>query len=108
MITLAACLLISSASVTFADVGVHKVPKTENTSLVKDGIVLVDDASVISFENYKLNGTDISAPDGVAILSPEFIVPAGSVSFLKLKKNIYRSPDIERKWIWYYSLISNI
>lgn len=95
---LVACLLIGSVS--FAnDTGKHKLSKTEYTVTSS---VSVD----YSFENE--THPVIGYYSFVGLETSTILVPKGTITYLSENKPIYRSPDVDRKWVWCYSTYYNI
>lgn len=53
------------------------------------------------------HGDDLVAYFDPAILPNPVMVPAGTIEYLKIKKPLLLSADVDRKWVWWYSIITN-
>jgi hypothetical protein len=95
-------LMFGATGVASADVGAKKVPKTDTYD------VLAFDAPSfeIAITDLALD-VDVIGFEFVAVVPSPVFVPVGSVSFVKEKKPVYRSPDVDRKWVWWNSIITN-
>ena len=94
-------IVIGVGNVAFANALVHKVPKMKNTV-----IVVIDDLSEVSdFVGLKDNSVVPVFP--AAILPEPILVPEGKTEFIKETKPVYCSPHVDRKWIWWNSIITN-
>ncbi len=91
-------LLVCFVSVTFADVGVHKVSKKDSTSISE--LVHLDFAVATADE-------DGATPLAFGILNSDIAIPNGDISYICKKKLLYISPDVDTRWVWYNSLIAN-
>lgn len=103
-------LLFGCTGVASADVGAKKVPKTESTfdlQKYEPSTVVVysfeDAATQVEFHITVIT----SGLSFQAVMPDPIFVPKGNVSFISLKEPLYHDPDIDRKWVWWYSVVTN-
>ncbi len=89
--------MICYVSVTFADVGVHKVSKKEYASVFE--MAVIDYSFVITKET--------ATPLVFGILNTDIAIPQGETAYLCKENKNYKSKKIDRKWVWWYSIVSN-
>lgn len=70
-------------------------------------VIVVDDnqfesQDLFGCSDYPYNGIDLTA-----LLPEPILVPEGNIEFLKEKKPVYKSPAVDKKWVWLNSIISN-
>lgn len=97
-------LMFGSIGVTCADTGAKKVPKIEKSC----DYDLCDLSSVVMIADESYVFQNGAVPMFMATLSDVVLVPEGSITYLKRTKPAYLSPDIDRKWVWWYSLAFNL
>lgn len=99
-------LLFGCTGVASADVGAKKVPKTEAfTSTHYDATAFVFEAN--TDEAFEVNVSIPLSTNFLAVMPEGVLVPGGNITFIGLKKPSYDSPDIDRKWVWWYSVVTN-
>lgn len=97
-------LMFGSIGVTCADTGAKKVPKIEKSCSYEFG----DLSSIVMIADESFDFRNGAVPMFMGTLSDPVLVPEGSITYLKITKPVYSSPDIDRKWVWWYSLAFNI
>lgn len=99
IISCATFLMVCFVSVTFADVGVEKVSKKENTFIV-DGYVFASASAYLNDDAGSLFTSFAIVENIDTALKPE-------TSYICKKKEYYVSKKVDRKWVWWYSIVSN-
>ncbi len=90
----------SSVASVPADVGKHEVSKTD--------VVLVGYTMEFNFAvtGYEFEPTIVFTPM-VAIMPEPATAMSASSSNVAVNEGTYSSPDVRRKWIWWFSMVTN-
>ena len=85
-----------------ADTGAKKVPKIESSY----ELPMVDVSYLIVYE------APVQLPNGtvplfMGTLSDNTFVPKGTIIYLSILKPLYVDPDVDRKWVWWNSIVTN-
>ena len=91
-------------------IGSAAVGRTCLTQLTKTNdaiLVVANDNQFESQDVFLISNYPDFGIDSVALLPDLLFAPSGTIEFLKEKKPVYKSPGVNRRWVWWNSIISN-
>lgn len=50
---------------------------------------------------------DYSGDHVMAVMPEQIVIPGGKIEYLKNVKLLSVSPEVDKKWVWWFSMISN-
>lgn len=93
-------LVAFTASVSFASTVTVVDNDSKKDFLVTEAMPTFESV-IINYEGYDFG------VNAVAVMPSAILIPGGTIEFLKNVKPFYMSPDIDRKWVWWYSVVTN-